>query len=158
MLPKLKQFSVCKGRRDSTMPQHEPRPFPSSDVISCMFPHKQSWQSGWPRCHSLSSPRSNSDARRRSLPHFPPVCSRLFFLFFFPENPTAGFSPSEEAGLIVITSRSCSQDDSPQRASEVGAWESKTNETRWCGGIRGMCDKVAACRAKPQKCLPLLML
>lgn len=82
MLPKLKQFSVCKGQRDSTMPQHEPRPFPSSNVISCMFPYKQSWQSGWPRCHSLFSPQSNSDAQRRSLPHCPPVCSRLFFGFF----------------------------------------------------------------------------
>lgn len=160
MLPKLKQFSVCKGQCDSTMPQREPRPFPSSNVISCMFPYKQSWQSGWPRCHSLFSPRSNSDAQRRSLPHFPPVCSRLFFfsIFFFCSWKPYGFSPSEETGLIIITSRSCSQDDSPQCASEVGAWESKTNATRWCGGIRGMCNKVTTCTAKPHKCLPLLML
>lgn len=72
----IQEFSVCKGH--STIPAHEPRPFPSSDVISCMCPYKQFWQSGWPRCHSLPSPWSNSDAHERSLLHFPPVYSRLF--------------------------------------------------------------------------------
>lgn len=35
------------------MPEHEPHPFPGSDVISCLFPCKQFWQSGRYHWHSL---------------------------------------------------------------------------------------------------------
>lgn len=113
-----------------------------------MLPYKQFWQSGWPRCHSLSSPWSNSDAHKRPLLHFPPVCSRLFFTEILWLSLAVWESWPHHHYLAILLIRWLT---SALQWSTVDASGLKTKEKWWCRGIQGMCNKVTECSVKPHK-------
>lgn len=133
---KIQDVTVCKGQYKTRIPENEPRPFPSSDVIiSCTFPCKHFWQSG--RYHSfLSCPKARVTHTSVQLSD-----SLLFVHVCFSLQSYGWVSPSEKVGLIVITLHSCSPDDAPLHSSEKGTGL-KTKGKWWCTSIQGMCNKI----------------
>lgn len=73
MVPKLKEFSVCKGQRDSTMQESVNHALSQAPVspIACFTVNSLDSRE-WPRCHLQLLPWSDGgDARRRLLPRPP---------------------------------------------------------------------------------------
>lgn len=103
-----------------------------------MFPCKQFWQSGCPRCHSLSPPWSIGDAHKHSRLHFSPVCSRLFFT----KIPWLSLAVWKVSLIIIILLTKWLTSTLQQNRCFCAEGE----RIRVIKCIHGMCNEVTECR------------